>query len=351
MSTKAIPPAATEFIVLTGFLGTGKTTLLGDFLAQPEAGDTAVIINEVGQVNVDGAIIAETGWALPVALLSNGCVCCTVSNDLLFTIEALVEGQRQSGRPPFARIVLECSGLSRPAAVLRSLGELAQLQMKVRIVATLDAKDPPLARSFDDAVAQLAAAQRIVLTKTEGLNARQRDDIVTQVQGLNPFAEIVDQDDRRARALAAFQPGAVDHAAPRAVSPAFAGVATTHPRIEVMFVRFAQAPAWAELQDWIENLVGLCGQRLLRLKGVVPVADAPEPLLIQGVGNSFSPPQRMRRAPAGEHGLVIIARDIDVDTVRAAQLGCDATYTSSMPPRFARRPPAFGRESDRAAVS
>ncbi len=82
----------------------------------------------------------------------------------------------------------------------------------------------------------------------------------------------------------------------------------------------------------------------------MPVADVPEPLLIQGVGNMFSPPQRMRRAPAGEPGLVIITRDIDVDTVRAAQLGCDATFTCSTPPRFARRPPAFGREPERAAV-
>lgn len=186
----------------------------------------------------------------------------------------------------------------------------------------------------------------------QGLTARRRDDIVTQVQGLNHFAGVVDLDERRARALAAFLPGAAgaDDAVPLAGSPAFAGVSTTHPRIEVTFVRFAQAPAWTELQDWIENLVGLCGERLLRLKGIVPVADIPEPLLLQGVGNMFSPPQRMRRALAGKHGLVIIVRDLDVDTVRAAQLCCDAVFTRSTPLRFAQRPPAFGREPDRAAV-
>jgi len=84
--------APTEFVLLTGFLGSGKTTLLRDFLEGPEAADTAVIINEAGEINIDGAIIAETGRGLPVALLSSGCVCCSVSNDLLYTIEALVEG-------------------------------------------------------------------------------------------------------------------------------------------------------------------------------------------------------------------------------------------------------------------
>lgn len=100
------------------------------------------------------------------------------------------------------------------------------------------------------------------------------------MRGLNHFAGIVGLDERRAQALAAFPPDA----APWAGSPAFAGVATTHPRIEVMFVRFAQAPAWTELGDWIEHLVGLCGERLLRLKSIMPVADVPEPLLFQGVG-------------------------------------------------------------------
>lgn len=106
------------------------------FLAGPQSADTAVIIHKAGEIGIDEAIIAEAGRRLPVALLSNGCVCCSVSNDLLYTIEALVEGRREAEQPPFRRIVLECSRLSLPSAVLRSLGPNGPAGMPTRIVAT-----------------------------------------------------------------------------------------------------------------------------------------------------------------------------------------------------------------------
>ena len=90
-----------DFILLTGALGSGKTTLLRDFLATPEAADTAVIVNEAGEIDIDGAILGETDSKLPMALLANGCVSCSIANELLYTVEALVA----SRTTPFRRIV------------------------------------------------------------------------------------------------------------------------------------------------------------------------------------------------------------------------------------------------------
>jgi G3E family GTPase len=321
--------ATTELLVLTGFLGTGKTTLLSDFLVQPEAADTAVIINEAGEINIDGAIVAETGRALPVALLSNGCVCCSVANDLLYTIEALVEGRRDAGQPPFRRIVLECSGLAQPGAVLRSLAALGPLQMPIRILATIDANGSSLDAGFEDAVAQLAAAQTIVLTKLDHPPRPDRVNVRTRLSLINPLARIVEIDDPRERARAAFRPAgdAVPLKRTRSVLTADPGFG--HPRVMTALARFSPPPPWPDLEEWLENLAGFCGTRLLRLKGIVPVAESEEPVLIQAVGTLFSTPRRMARRDPATEGLVIIARDLLVTALRGADLGLNVRFSGT----------------------
>jgi G3E family GTPase len=299
----------TEFVLLTGFLGSGKTTLLLDFLAGPDAIDTAVIVNEVGEINIDGAILAEGGRDLPMALLSNGCVCCSIANDLLYTIEALVEGRADSGLPPFRRIILECSGLSRPGPILRSLGELGRIGMQVRIVATYDPRRGALQTTqFDDAVAQLAAADRVVITKLDECDDATLTRAIAAVASITPLAECIAQPDRARRAAVAFA-----QAAP-ATTTRDLRPATDHPRIAVLLARFPSDVAIADLLDWLENLAGLCGDRLLRTKGLLRVREADAPLLIQGVGTLFSPPRRFNGA--GDEGLVIIARDVDIADIR-----------------------------------
>lgn len=318
-------PSVPEFVVLTGFLGTGKTTLLADFLAEPEAVDTAVIINEAGQINIDGAIIAETGRALPVALLSNGCVCCSVANDLRFTVEALVEGRRDAGLPPFRRIVLECSGLARPSSVLRSLEPLRAFGMPTRIIATIDAEGSSLDTGFEDAVAQLAAAQTIVLTKLDRPASPGRSRIRARIAGINPLAQVIEVENPAQRARAAFGPlprAAVTRGRP-VLFPADA--VFDHPRVTTALATFPTRPSWPELEAWLENLVGLCGERLLRLKGIVMLSDCPDPILVQGVGTLFSAPRRLTRSPV-EEGLVVIARDTPLALLQEAELGLVASF-------------------------
>ena len=127
-----------DFVVLTGFLGSGKTTLLSDYLALDDAADTAVIVNEVGEIGLDEALLREGAGDVPMAMLANGCVCCQMGSTLAATIEALIHAERPGAAGPLRRIVLETSGLSKPGPILRQLTGLAGYQMRVAVV-TYDA--------------------------------------------------------------------------------------------------------------------------------------------------------------------------------------------------------------------
>jgi G3E family GTPase len=310
-------PAGPDFVVLTGFLGSGKTTLLRDFLAAPEAADTAVMVNEAGEIGLDGVILSE-GRDTPIAMLSNGCICCQAGSDLAYTIDRLLTTARPGATGPLRRIVLETSGLSKPSPVLRQLASLATHRLRVSVLATYDATRSAETAAFEEAAAQWAAAHRIVVTKTDAVSsealARARDDVAA----LNPLAEIVATDDRRCAVAAAFAPLAPTAAIPL---PTFAAMPAAHPRIAVRLARPAGVLAYDDLAFWLDNLAGALGERLLRLKGLVRVAESPRPLLVQSVGTLFSAPRPFgapEEAPPPLF-LVIIARDLETGELEAVE--------------------------------
>jgi G3E family GTPase len=309
----------TEFVVLTGFLGSGKTTLLRDFLAGPEAADTAVMVNEAGEIGLDGVILNE-GNDTPIAMLSNGCICCQAGSDLAYTIDRLLATERPGARGPLRRIVLETSGLSRPGPVLRQLAGLASHRLRVSVLATYDATRGTAAAAFEEAAAQWAAAHRIVVTKTDAVPAETLTRAREEIAAINPLAEIVATAERGGAVAAAFAPLA--GVAPMPELPSAA--AQAHSRIAVRLARPTGVLAYDDLASWLDNLAGALGERLLRLKGLVRVGESEGPLLVQSVGTLFSPPR-----PFGEPQatsplfLVIIARDLqpaELETVAPAGL-------------------------------
>ena len=294
----------TDFIVLTGFLGSGKTTLLADFLALPEAADTAVIVNEVGEIGLDGAILAENG-DVPIAMLANGCICCSLAGDLEQTVGALIEARGDG--PPLARIILETSGLSKPGPILRSLAGLAPLGLRVGVVATVDSRAGAIAGGFEEAAAQWAGARTLVLTKCDAASPAERRRARAAAVGINPLAEVIDTDDRTeaVRAAFAFRPQAV-------TPPQFwMAAGLQHPRISVLLARPDEGISWDELAQWLDNLAGRLGDRLLRVKGVARLADRARPVLVQSVGTLFSPPRPFSETADGKSFLVLILRDTD----------------------------------------
>jgi G3E family GTPase len=302
--------ARTEFILLTGFLGSGKTSLLVDWLSLPEAADTALIVNEAGEIGVDGAIIAE-GGGLPMTMLDNGCVCCSLTSELVTTVRALVDARERAGQPPFRRIILEGSGLARPGPILRSLAPLAPLRLAVQVVSTCDAtRAAALAAEVEEVPAQLAAAGTIVLTKTDLTSG---EGAIALARSVNPLARLVEEADRPACARAAF--AAPAEGAPAVPEETAAGPA--HPRISVLRLSFAPGASWEDRMDTLEDLAAFGGERLLRVKGFIRRPGVEVPLLVQAVGTLFSPPAPIPAAIGTAEGLVVITRDLGGEELRA----------------------------------
>jgi len=315
--------ASTDFIVLTGFLGSGKTTLLRDYLALPEAANTAVIVNEAGEIGLDGAIVAE-GGTLPVALLSNGCVCCSLGGDLAQTVLRLLDERERLGLPPPARIVLETSGLAKPGPILRSLAALAPLRLRVGVVATFDCVRGTELESFDEAAAQWVGAQTLVLTKRDVASDTALQVARSAIAGMNPTADIVDSDDRHGVLLAAFT-----LRTPAQIGRLWAEPTDMrHPRICVVLARLHEMVAWDDLAAWLDNLAGLCGERLLRVKGLVRVTGALRPLLVQSVGTFFAAPRPLAVDGEERSFLVLILRDVDMQEIETLPPALPLTCTA-----------------------
>lgn len=326
-----------ELIVLTGFLGSGKTTLLAAYLQQPQAAATAVIVNEVGEIDLDGAVLSSTAAKVPMALLSNGCVCCAMGGDLPGTIAMLIEDRAERGLPPLARIVLETSGLSRPGPVLRSLGPLAA-HLRVCVVSTFDCERGPDTLALPEAAAQIAGAQRIVLTRQDVAGPAAVAAASELLARINPAAELVSIAALAARALAALEPlagvehldgiGRIPQQEPDAESDEDL---QAHARIRTGLCRFDAPVDHDALAEWLDNLAGLCGERLLRVKGLVDVAGGPRPLLVQSVGTLFAPLLPLA-ARTPDRFLVVIVRDMALDALRSVQPPLPFVLTSTVRP-------------------
>ncbi|WP_454689687.1 CobW family GTP-binding protein [Achromobacter aloeverae] len=341
-----VAPAPVDLIVLSGFLGSGKTTLLLQYLNDAGAADTGVIVNEVGEIGVDGAIVADGSDAVPMTLLANGCVCCAMRSSLVDTVAALLDAPRPAGHGPLRRVILETSGVSRPGPIIAALAdpELARRRLRVAVVSTYDCVTGALqAERFDEASAQLAAAQRIVLTKRDLADEREIARHRAAIAGINPLADIVDESVRAQAARRAFEDTAParDAGVAQAVAAlraagrtgAAPGVATgvwpsagpgeedaagiAHPRIHVMTAELMAGAAWEDLALWLDDLSAFCGERLLRVKAVLRVSDCDDPILIQSVGTTFSAPRRLRAGDVADNLFVIITRDLDADALNA----------------------------------
>lgn len=314
---------STQLIVLAGMLGSGKTSLIEALLASSAVETTtAVIINEVGAVNIDGAILSQSARGATLATLSNGCVCCSLSDDLVATIDDLVATRRQASLPPFERIVLECSGLSKPGQVVLALSQLAALRLGIHIVVTYDCTRPPGESSdSDDAIAQIGAAHTVVVTKMDLVDPQFRKLSVDAARIINPLARIVDEFSLSSRARQAFR-SLDDLAAAKPLhieQRAIGQRGLLHPRVRVYRAEIESWPEWHDVLDWLENVAGAMGERLLRMKAIVPGDTPPNQVLLQSVGTTFAAPRQLVATEAFENAVIFIVRDLALDEVEGIE--------------------------------
>src|SRR5512146_2982824 len=187
------PPVPIALTVLTGFLGAGKTTLLNRLLKDEALSQTAVIINEFGDVALDHLLVEYIGDNM--VLLQSGCLCCTMRGDLVDALETLLR-DLDNRRCTFRRVLLETTGLADPAPVLHTAMSHPYLVLRYRLDGVITVVDAAGGESTLDAhaeaVKQAAVADRIVLTKTDLVDEAKRQRIVARLRGLNPAAPILD---------------------------------------------------------------------------------------------------------------------------------------------------------------
>jgi G3E family GTPase len=343
------PPAPIPLTLITGFLGAGKTTLLNALLRAPELADTVVLINEFGEIGLDHLLIEKVDGDMIV--MSSGCLCCTIRGDLIATLEDLLR-RRDNGRMvPFQRLVIETTGLADPAPILHTIMYHPYLMLRFRLngvvtlvdavngMATLDA--------HQEAVKQAAVADRIVLTKSDLID----DDaplaaLVARLRGLNPTALLRDAAKGEANAADLFNLGLYDPARKsmdvrkwlNAEALEAHGHDHTHDhgdahhdhahhdvnrhdaRIRAFCLRHPTPMDVGAFDMFLELLRTAHGERLLRVKGIVALADDPaRPVVVHGVQHVFHPPVRLESWPDEDHTtrIVFILRDMEPDFVTA----------------------------------
>jgi len=285
--------------IVTGFLGSGKTTLIGRVLRDPAFARTAVIVNEFGEIGLDHELIATSDESL--LTLSTGCLCCAVRADLLQTLLEL-RARRTAGEIAYDRLLIETSGLADPAPILQALmndRDVAAEHAVDTIITLVDAEHG--ARTLDrhpEARRQAALADRLVLTKTD--RAGVADSLRQRLGALNPGAPVltaVAGDIVPALLFAGAERGA--RAVPDGVSHSD-GIET------FTLLREQALPALA-LTLWLEALIEHAGDRLLRVKGLVDVAELPgRPALIQGVRHVFAAPDWLACWPSDDRRTRIV---------------------------------------------
>jgi G3E family GTPase len=333
--------------VLTGFLGAGKTTLLNHLLKAHDLSQTAVVINEFGEVGLDHLLVEHVDDS--IVLLSTGCLCCTLRGDLIDALERLLRGL-DNGRAVFSRVIIETTGLADPASVLHVLMTHPYLVMRYRldgIVTVVDAVNG--AATLDahaEAVKQVAVADRLVLTKTDllppsypprhagegraGAEQVALDTLRARLHALNPAAPVLDAAAGEAEASRILNCGLYDPANkipdvrrwlavekyPQA--PHHHGHDRDPNRHDAHIRAFAltaqQAIAAGAFEMFMDLVRSLHGPKLLRVKGLVKLAEHPDqPVVVHAVQHLMHPAARLEGWPDADRltRMVFIVRDIE----------------------------------------
>ncbi|KQZ14737.1 ATP-binding protein [Mesorhizobium sp. Root554] len=329
--------------VLTGFLGAGKTTLLNRLLKDPALSDTAVIINEYGDVAIDHLLVEQASDG--IIQLSDGCLCCTVRGELVDTLADLVD-RLQTGRiAKLSRIVIETTGLADPAPVLQSIMAHPALVQALRldgVITLVDAVNGEATLdSHIEAVKQVAVADRLVLTKTDmEPDPNALEALKSRLSQLNPGANVIGADE--ANAVSLLDCGLYNPATKSADVRRWLGEAADHDhdhdhahdghdhgshahdhphdsRIQTHSLVHDGPVPFSAIGMFLDLLRSTQGDRLLRMKGVIELADdSSRPLVIHGVQKTLHPPARLPQWPDARRGtrLVLITLDMPPDYVQ-----------------------------------
>lgn len=341
MEDKRIPVT-----IITGFLGSGKTTILNHLLHDPRLTDTAVIVNEFGEIGLDHLLVES---ALDqIVLLDNGCLCCTVRGALVDTLEDLLRRAREGKIPAFRDVMIETTGLADPGPIVQSLitDDATARNFSLRgIVTTVDSiSGSETLQEYDEARSQAAMADLLLVTKADMTEASV-DRVTRSLKALNPDADIHLVHNGK------IDPGLIMNATGFEGMPAGMRIAKVPPHtsnnthdhphhedhghgqhdhaahdhnwnIRSASIVIDQPIEWSAFRDWLDWITALRGPDILRVKGLIRVSGIEGPVLIQGVQQVFHPPKELSSWPGDDRRsrVVIIARDVPEEALRRSLL-------------------------------
>ena len=332
--------------VLTGFLGSGKTTVLNHLVQQPALCRTLVLINEFGEIGLDHNLVAHSKDDVVVEM-SSGCLCCTIRGDLAKTLREAPARFARGGELWFDRVVIETTGLADPAPILHTLMTDPAVARRYRldgVIATVDAVNgsDTLDRQTES-VKQAAVADRLLLTKTDLAEVDALRSLRERLRVLNPAAPQIIAENGTVDPALLFDAGLYD---PKTKSPdvqrwltaeaydeshghghGAAGHGHTHQHndvnrhdahIKALCLTIEQPIRGEALDAWLGALLVFRGADLLRIKGIINVAELEGPMVIHGVQHIFHPPITLKEWPSEDRRsrIVFITRNIEESTLR-----------------------------------
>jgi G3E family GTPase len=315
-----VVPAFTPVNLLTGFLGSGKTTFLRRLLADPALSGTAVLINEFGEIGLDHHLIERIDET--VVLLRSGCLCCTIRGELASAIRDLCSRRDRGVVPAFGRLVVESSGLADPFPILATLKADPVLRHHVRagaVITTIDAVNGlSQIESHIESVQQAAVADRLVVTKTDLADEATTARLVVRIREINPDAPLIRgvEIDLDAGAI-------LDHGTTashfRSSPMSGSGDANGHSGRVRSFVITVDDPIdWTAFGVWLTMLLHRYGDKVLRVKGILNIAGEGAPVAIHGVRYLVHNPTHMGAWPDEDRRshVVFIVDGLDPDLIR-----------------------------------
>src|ERR1700736_3129493 len=299
-------------VVVTGFLGSGKTTLIRALLDKPEGAGTAVVVNEYGEIGIDHALLRSSSDL--TVLLGNGCLCCNVRSDLQETLRELFADRARGAVPSFERVVIETSGLADPGPGLqtfatdRGLGREFHLQALISVVDAVNGERN--IERMPEAKKQVALADRIVITKSDLADTAATGRLIEHLGALNaaPVGVAVEGEMEPFFLLA--EPSSPRHS--------FDLGEPEHSHGLCSFALIFEKPlSWAGFEQTMAVLTALRGPDLLRVKGLLAIEECRGPVVVHFVQHVAHPPVELEDWPDGDRRsrLVFVTRGLPRKTV------------------------------------
>jgi len=323
--------------IVTGFLGSGKSTLLNNLLPQLSSKNYALIVNEFGEIGVDGDLI-ETG-AEELIELSSGCICCVVRGDLIKGLRDLIKRE-----PELDGIIIETTGLANPSPVMQTLvvDQVISTQCRLdSVICVIDAINI-LAQITDykDVSDQIAFADHLIINKTREMSGMlgQIEEIILKI---NPFARVTKTNHGELQASKALNQcsfelariedelldsGIEDHNHGKTLSDNHIHEA------EITSLSLISENSFdaQKLEDWLQDILSRWGSNILRTKGILSIDGKEEKLVIQAVNMMLEGDFKGGwKSQSRVSKLVFIGRNLDSGTLKAGFRSCEIAKSSS----------------------